>query len=222
MSLPAIPEKHEALVEAEHQFHSIRAQRREVEAELRRVETQLSRLRLRDEAELDEIAERLAEGAIDRVADVDLQQRDVLRGRLELLSRADQKAAQRLTRERERHNNRIVAAFRPSHRAATQRIAAAVRELVAANEAEAEIRHQCPVALVAMGFPNVGGLTVNNAGPAKYWMEYAERLGFFDADEPEPVKPRKGTAGRLVPRRVKANGAAEPAAPMAAKGPGND
>jgi septal ring factor EnvC (AmiA/AmiB activator) len=192
MDMPKIPEKRAELVELEERHGTIRVQRREIEAELRKVETELSRLAAREDSALDEIAEQLASGKIKRISTSNLpDRRDDLRAQLEIVVRSDQKVTQRLARERERHNNRIVAAFRPAHQASVRRIAGALAELVAANAAEHEVRKAAPVQLVAMSFPNVGGFDANNAGPAGHWRQYAERLGYFEDDErelhPKPI-----------------------------------
>jgi len=189
MDMPRIPVKHTELVALEERHRTIRAQRHEIEAELRKVETELSRLAARDDSEVEEIAERLASGKIKRIATSNLpERRDDLRAQLDILVRGDQKVSQRLTRERERHNNRVVAAFRPAHQAAVRRIAKALEELVAANAAEHEVRTAAPVQLIAMSFPNVGGFDANSAGPARHWRQYAERLGFFKSEETEASK----------------------------------
>jgi hypothetical protein len=210
MDLPAPPAKHAALVEAETRCRAIRGQRLEVEAKLRQVETAQACANI----DLDEVAERIADGTIAElsISELPAAQAD-LQKQVDVLAHASRKAHEKLTHERERYNREIVRAFRPAHRAAVQQIARAVEALVAANAAELAVRAACPVALVSLQFPHVGDFTCNNPRIAKFWRDNAKRLSFLDKPKP-PVKAKRGRfAGR-----GKANGGAGEEAPLAVKG----
>lgn len=217
MELPKLPEKPPELLEIEERYGALRSQRAAIESELRVVETKLGELRTKDEDEIEALAEEVADGTRIDVSLADLPaRREDLRRQLDVVVRGHRKLGERVAKERERHKNRIVAAFRPAHKTAVRRIAEALEELVEANKAEQELRKTAPVQLVAMAFPNLGDFTVNNVGPAKYWRDYASRLGYFEPDEPEPETAIK----RLLPRRrAKANGSATEAPPPMAAAP---
>ena len=105
-----------------------------------------------------------------------------LRGRLEILIRADRKATERVAKARERYNRQIAATFRPAHRRAVQRVHRALLELEAANSEEQAVRAVVPGAsLQAMTFPNLGSSGAAG-GPLRYWLEFARRLGFLEED----------------------------------------
>jgi hypothetical protein len=214
MDLPTLPPKHPELVELEQRHRAIRAQQTEIENQLKKVRTAWARASVGDS--LDDVAELIADGKLTEVGASNLPARQAdLENQLDALNRGGQKLWERLARERTRHENQIIRAFRPAHMAAVQQIAQAVEALIAANKAEEAVRAACPVQLVSLTFPNIGTMSVNRPGSARYWRQYAERLGFFDDDEPAPAPGRK-TRRKLF--ASKANGTTGEPLPLAAKG----
>ncbi len=188
----SLPPKPPELTELETRRAFIRGQRQEVEAELERLQAEAwneSESGVDPLDPLDAVAERLAAGEIESASrDALPEEIEVLRSRLDLLQRAEQKVAQRIAEQRERHNRNVAGAYRPEHKKAAQRIAAALRELVSANAAEELLRDRAPGGqLPPMSFPNVGQLGAAG-GPAKFWMEHAARHGYL-ADAPEADWP---------------------------------
>jgi hypothetical protein len=210
-----LPERSNELVELEARHRKLQGQRVEAEAKLRGIETHLARQALGDETETDRLAEQLASGEIDRISLKNLPaQQAQLRAELDLIQRGSTKLWPVLARQRERYNNQIIRAFRPKHKAAALAILRALEELVEANAAEEAVRSACPIGLINVGFPGIGDWSANGARSARLWRQHVERLGFFEPEpkaEPAP-KPRRGLFAS------KANGAAESAPAMAAKG----
>jgi len=216
VEVPAPPPE---LREWEQRRGELRKQRMALEDELRSVEHALFRLRNAGSDELDAIAEQLASGELSEVTRDNLpEERAVLRRRLEVASLAEVKAAEHLKEAREHYHYRIAAAARPAHRKAGARIAVALYALADANREEEAIRGLVPGGkLPPMNFPRAGRIGADG-GPAEFWAQNAKRYGYLQ--EPEQPAAAKGV-GRLVPRRARkstANGAAEPAAAMVAKG----
>ncbi len=179
-----LPAKAAELIELEDRRAVIRGQRQEVETELRRINDEAWEKTQLDVDPLDLAAEKIASGEIETASrDALPEEVEILRSRLDLLQRAETKLANRVANGRAAHNREVAAAHRPGHRKAAQRIAAALRELVDANKAEQELRDRAPGGqLVAMDFPGIGQLGAAG-GPAKFWMEHAQRHGYLDDDE---------------------------------------
>ena len=209
-----VPDRPATLVELEQRHREIRAQRQELEAALRPIESELSRRAL-GQGDDDAVA-KLVSGALPRLERDNLPEeaRDIRR-RLEVLIQADQELSRQVARGREKYANQVAKAYRPIHRQAARKVLAALEALVDANQEEQLLHAAVPgVRLPHLTFPNAGSFGANG-GPAEYYRQFVLQTypDLLD-DEPVPAKP-KG-AGRLVPRRARSNGSAEPAALVAA------
>ena len=116
MKISKLPERPPELIELEGRRAVIRGQRQEVETELARINDEAWEKTQIDVDPLDAVAEKLASGEIETASrDALPEEIEVLRSRLDLLQRAEQKVAQRVAEQRERHNRNIAGAYRPEH-----------------------------------------------------------------------------------------------------------
>lgn len=214
MQIPELPAPPAEIAALAQRHREIRADRHQLEPTLRSIETTLARRAIGEDHTSDELVDALVEGkTLDRARlPADAAE---LRGRLNIVIRADQKLAIQLADARDKHNRQIAKALKPAHRRAIRRIWAALQELEEANAEEQAVRAVVPgVPLQACDFPNIGVLRSIDA-PIRRWQRFAQNLypGFADEDDPAPAP--KPTAKRSLFSR--SNGAAGPV-PMAAKG----
>ena len=123
----------------------LRGERQKIEDELTRLQTDAWDKRQSDGDALDRAAERLASGEVESASREALpEQAEILRSRLDLVTRAEFKVRQKIHELNDTHNVKVARAFRPAHRQAVRRIAKALIELVRANEADSIFAHRCP------------------------------------------------------------------------------
>ena len=185
IEIPPLPERPAELVELVARRAQLGRDRKTIEKELRQVEQKRWQEQQDDVDLLDQAAQRIADGETEVTSpDVIPEEIETLRKRLELARRAEAKLVNRVAEGTARHNRALAGALRPQHRAAVQRIHAALKELEAANHEEAAVRNAIPGApLQYFGFPQLGTRGPNGKGPLKYWIGYAQRLGMLDENE---------------------------------------
>lgn len=188
--IPLLPSKPEELTELETRRGKIREQRQAVQDELQRLQDEAWSESQRDVGLLDLAAEKLANGEIETVSREAMPEEiEILRSRLDLLQRAEQKVAQRVAEGCAAHNRQVAGAHKPGHREAAQRIARALRELVEANKAEQTLRDRAPNGfLPPMDFPGIGVLGAAG-GAARFWMEHAKRHGYLVDEDDAQLLP---------------------------------
>jgi hypothetical protein len=207
-----LPEKSDELVELESRFSRIRQQSQETARKLQAVETTIARRNMSEGDDLNEIAAKLASGEVDDFKHDDLPlQRHDLQQRLEAFRRTEGLLAPEVQRLRQRHANQIAAAIRPKQREAVRAIDAALTALLEANTLERAFHAIVSGApLVGCSFP---GITTERI---RFWRDHCVRNGMLP--DPKATPAPKGLVERRVPRRSRANGAAEPAPALVAKG----
>ena len=188
MKLPALPQRPPELADLETRHAKIHGEREIVETELRQLQDDAWQRSDPDVDVLDLAAERLANGMDNTGGRAVLpEQVEVMQSRLDLLQRAEFKLRQKISELRDTHNGRVARAFRPAHRQAAERIHKALIELVAANEAEEQLRSEVLGGkLSPASFPNVGGFGPHG-GAAEHWRAWARRQGLIDEGDDFPM-----------------------------------
>ncbi len=186
MQIPKLPEAELPALVARRA--ELRGERQKIEDELARIQTDAWNERQTNDDPLDAAAERLASGEIESASRGALPEHaDVLRSRLDLVTRAEFKVREKITELRDTHNSRVARAFRSAHRQAAERIHKALIELVAANEAEELLRSKVPGGKLSPAFfPNVGKFGPHG-GSAEYWRAWARRQGLIDGSDDFPM-----------------------------------
>ncbi len=174
-----LPKSPHELAELTARAAEIHSERQAVEAEIHQIQDATWQSQHCNNDDLDRAAERVATGETAAAASKAPERLDALRSRLDVLRRATSKVQLLIAEERARHHRAIAKALRPAHKAATQRIAAALAELVDANAAEAQIRAQAPGGtLAAMAFIHVGTFGPGG-GAAAHWKTCVRQHGYL-------------------------------------------
>lgn len=183
--MPPLPEHPVELIELSERRAQLGRDRKAIETELRQIEEKQWNEANADDDAREAVAERLAAGEIEATAQgVVPEHLEILRSRLDLVRRAENKLANRLVEGSARHNRAIAKALRPQHRVAVQRIHAALLELEAANAEEVAVRCAVPGApLESFTFPGIGIRGPGCRGQLSYWIGYARRLGMLAEDD---------------------------------------
>jgi hypothetical protein len=183
LEIPPLPERPAELVELAARRTQLANDREAIEDELRQIEEKIEQKN--DADRLDDAAERIAKGEAEIDApNIVPEEVTALRKRLDLARLAEGKLANLLAEGHARHARAIAKALRPLHRAAVQRIHAALLELEAANAEESAIRSEVPGApLQFCGFPQLGTRGPNGGGPLWHWIAFARRHGMLDEAE---------------------------------------
>ncbi len=188
MKTPELPERPPELPELEARRAKFITERKGIVRELERLLADAWEQRQSGDDALDRAAEELASGKIKSASrDAVPERAETLRSRLDLVERAEFKVRQKIAELHDTHNDRVARAFRPAHRQAAERIHKALSELVAANQAEEQLRAKVPGGkLHPAGFPNVGGFGPHG-GAAEYWRAWARRQGLIDEGDDFPM-----------------------------------
>lgn len=187
--MPPMPERPALLTEMAARRAKLGNDRMAIETELAQLQEKQWRETNLDDDARDAAAEALAAGEVESAAQgVVPEHLEVLRSRLDLVRRAENKLVHRLAKGNASHNRALASALRPQHRAAVRRIHAAVLELAAANAEEAQVRSAIPgVPLESFSFPGVGTRGPNGGGQLHHWIGYVKRFNMLAEADAQPA-----------------------------------
>lgn len=180
VDIDALETAHDA---ARAKVDAVRIRRDALNAERVRLEQRRWAVDLSERDELDDAARAVLEDPDSVIETDDLDRRiKKLAAELIVVDRALGIAREQRGEAAKKYANAVAAQLRPQHRKAVQRIAAALRELDAANREEAEIRSQVPGG--GSGLPMagylIGGSLQHEMAPITGWFRYARSAGLLE------------------------------------------